>query len=160
MLLTVNEKIQLKPIDKENAAILFPLFKADLKEISRWFPFDENYQLKYDFSYIDEKEPPFDETFVIYYKTKPCGRVGLYDYDKNKKEIFLYYWVASPYRRKHIAIDSVNTVLDYLKNLEIKTVLFDVKKENKNSILLINKIPNTSIVSEDTDILIYSHSIL
>ena len=160
MLLTVNEKIELKPIDKENAAILFPLFKADLKEISRWFPFDENYQLNYDFSYIDEKEPPFDETFVIYYKTKPCGRVGLYDYDKNKKEIFLYYWVASPYRRKHIAIDSVNTVLDYLKNLEIKSVLFDVKKENKNSILLINKIPNTSIVSEDTDILIYSHSIL
>ena len=157
MILTVNENIQLKPIDKENAELLFPLFKADLKEICRWFPFDENYQLNYDFSYIDEKEPPFDETFVIYYNSEPCGRVGLYDYNEKNKEIFLYYWVASPYRRKRIAFNSVNAVLDYLKNLGINSVLFDVKKENKNSILLINKIPNTSIVSEANDVLIYLH---
>ena len=46
--ISVSDNIYLKPIDHENAALLFPLFKADLKEISRWFPFDEDYQLEYD----------------------------------------------------------------------------------------------------------------
>ena len=160
MILKANENIYLKPIDKENAALLFPLFKADLKEICQWFPFDEDYRLEYDFSYVEEKEPPFDETFAIYYKDVPCGRVGLYDYDKEKKEIFLYYWVATPYRRKHIALASVNAVLDYLKNMGIKSVLFDVKKENKNSISLINKISDTIIESEEGGVLIYSHPLL
>ena len=69
--------------------MLFPLFKADLMEISQWFPFDEDYQLEYDLAYVDEKTPPFDETFVIYYNGKPYGRVGLYDYDQSKGEIYL-----------------------------------------------------------------------
>lgn len=138
MELFVNGKIQLKTINYENAAMLFPLFKADIKEISKWFPFDEDYKLEYDLSYVDEKTPPFDETFVIYYNGKPCGRVGLYDYDQSKGELYLYYWVASPFRRKHIAVDSVLTVMDYLKSSGLKGVRFDVKKENEYSIALIN----------------------
>ena len=61
MELSANDRIQLKTIDRENAALLFPLFKADLKEISRWFPFDEDYKLEYDLSYVEEKDPPFDK---------------------------------------------------------------------------------------------------
>lgn len=151
----VNGNIQLKTINHENATMLFPLFKADLKEISQWFPFDEDYKLEYDLSYIDEKTPPFDETFVIYYNGKPCGRVGLYDYDQSKGEIYLYYWIASPFRRKHIAIDSVLTVMDYMKSLGLKGVLFDVKKGNVYSISLINQLPNAVLLNDEGNCLIY-----
>ena len=155
MELFVNGKIQLKTIDYENAAMLFPLFKADIKEISQWFPFEEDYRLEYDLSYVDEKTPPFDETFVIYYNGEPCGRVGLYDCDQSKGELYLYYWVASPFRRKHIAIDSVLTVMDYLKSLGLEGVLFDVKKENEFSISLINQLPNAVLLQDEADGLIY-----
>lgn len=154
-IIDVSRNIQLRAINHENAAMLFPLFKADLKEISQWFPFDEEYKLDYDLSYVDEKTPPFDETFVIYYNGKPCGRVGLYDYDQSKGELYLYYWVATPYRRKHIAIASVLAVMEYLKSLGLKGVLFDVKKENKYSISLIDQLPNAVVVNDEADGLIY-----
>ena len=155
MELVVNDNIQLKTIDHENAAMLFPLFKSDLKEISQWFPFDEDYKLEYDFAYVDEKKPPFDETFVIFYNGEPCGRVGLYDYNQDKGEIYLYYWVASLYRRKHIAIDSVLTVMDYLKSLGLKGVLFDVKKENEYSIALINCLSDAVLLKDGASGQIY-----
>ncbi|MCR5212668.1 MAG: GNAT family N-acetyltransferase [Lachnospiraceae bacterium] len=151
----VSSNIQLRAIDHENATMLFPLFKADLKEISQWFPFDEDYKLEYDLSYVDEKTPPFDETFVIYYNGKPCGRVGLYDYDQRKGEIYLYYWVASPFRRKHIAIASVLAVMDHLRSLGLKDVLFDVKKGNEYSISLIEQLPNAVLLKDEADGLIY-----
>ena len=154
-IIDVSRNIQLRAINHENAAMLFPLFKADLKEISQWFPFDEEYKLDYDLSYVDEKTPPFDETFVIYYNGKPCGRVGLYDYDQSKGELYLYYWVATPFRRKHIAIASVWAVMEYLKSLGLKGVLFDVKKENKYSISLIDQLPNAVVVNDEADGLIY-----
>ncbi len=153
--ISVSDNICLKPIDHENAALLFPLFKADLMEISRWFPFDEDYQLEYDLSYVDEKTPPFDETFVICYDSKPCGRVGLYDYDQCQGELYLYYWVASPFRRKHIAVDSVLAVMDHVRSLGLKGVLFDVKKENGYSISLISRLPNAVLINDEAGRLIY-----
>ena len=154
--LFVNNIITLKPIDKENAALLFPLFKADLKEISRWFPFDDDYRLEYDLAYIDEKKPPFDETFVVYYKDTVCGRVGLYDYDEINNEIFVYYWIATPFRRNHIAINSLLSVVAYLKTLDVKTVLFEVKRENSESLALLNKLPEVTTVSADEKTITYS----
>lgn len=155
MEIVVNGKIQLKSIDYENAVLLFPLFKADLKELSQWFPFDEDYQLEYDLSYVDEKKPPFDETFVIYYNGSPCGRVGLYDYDQTKGTLYLYYWVASPFRRKHIAIASVLAVMDYMKSLGLKGVWFDVKKGNEYSISLIERLPNAVLLNDEGNCMIY-----
>ena len=155
MEIVVNGTIQLKSIDYENAALLFPLFKADLKELSQWFPFDEDYQLEYDLSYVDEKKPPFDETFVIYYNGSPCGRVGLYDYDQTKGTLYLYYWVASPFRRKHIAMDSVLAVMEYLKSSGVQGVRFDVKKGNTYSISLINQLPNAELLQDEADGQIY-----
>ena len=160
MTIPVSKNIELIPIDKDNAARLFPLFRADLKEISRWFPFDESYQLEYDLAYVDEKEPPYDETFVIFYNGEPCGRIGLYDYNAEKREIYLYYWVASAYRRKHIALDSISAVLSYLKTLGIGTVLFDVKKENENSVALIRHFPGIVAAETGPAYVIYAYALL
>ncbi len=158
MEIRADEKIVLKPIDKENAILLFPLFKADLKEISRWFPFGEDYIVDYDLAYVDEKKPPFDETFVIYCDGVPCGRAGLYDYDKKKNELFIYYWVATPYRRKHIAATALNAVLNYLKTLGVHRVLFDVKNENVSSISFLTKL-NAVIAEENEKYTVYSYAL-
>ena len=156
MELYVDESLRLEPIDRENAALLFPLFRADLKELRRWFPFDEDYNLEYDLAYADEKKPPFDETFVIYYEGQPCGRVGLYDHDPEKDEIYLYYWVASPFRRRHIALRSVLAVLKHLNGLGIKRALFEVKKANAESFALIRNLPGTQIERDEGNTLICS----
>ena len=155
MELFVNDSIQLKSIDHENADLLFPLLKSDLKEISQWFSIGEDYKLEYEHAFVDEKNPPFEEAFVIFYYGNPCGRVGLYDYDQSKCELYLYSWVASAFRRKHIAIDSVLTVMDHLKSLGLKAVLFDLKKGNAYSIALINQLPNAVLLKDEADILIY-----
>ena len=155
MELSVNSNVQLRTIDHENADLLFPLLKEDLKEISQWFSIEEDYKLEYEHEYVEEKDPPYDETFVIYYNGEPCGRVGLYDYDQSKDEIFLYYWVAHQYRRKHIAIDSILRVMDYLGSLGLKNVLFDVKKRNEYSIALIKHLPGAVLREEKEDFLIY-----
>ena len=157
--LFADNQIILKPLNKENAAELFPFFKIDLAELSRWFPFDESYTVENDYSYLEEKNPPYDETFVIFYQNNPCGRVGLYDYNEATEEIYIYYWVATKYRRKHIGARSVRTVLDYLMTIGIKSVLFDVKKDNYESIALIRALENITIVSEDSKSYIYSYSL-
>ena len=159
MEIKANNNVVLIPINKENAEALFPLFKADLKEISRWFPFGEDYIVDYDLSYVDEKDPPYDETFIIYFQGTPCGRVGLYDYDEDKNELYIYYWVASPYRRKHVAISAINAVAKYLKTLGISRLLFDVKKENISSINLLKQL-DVHIAEEDDKCIIYSYSLL
>ena len=156
MELFVNERLRLRPIDRENAALLFPLFRADLPEICRWFPFDEDYKLEYDLTYADEKKPPFDEAFVIYYNGEPCGRVGLYDHDPEKSEIYMYYWVATPFRRKSIALRSVAAVLAHLRSLGIKRALFEVKKANADSLALLGRLPGTEIARDEDDTLVYS----
>ena len=66
MELFVNCNVQLRTIDHENADLLFPLLKEDLKEISQWFSIEEDYKLEYEHEYVEEKDPPYDETFVIY----------------------------------------------------------------------------------------------
>ena len=96
---------------------------------------------------------------VADYKGEPCGRVGLYDYDPGKGEIYLYYWVASPFRRKHIARDSVLAVMDYLKSSGLKGVLFDVKKGNEYSVALIRHFPHAVLLKEEADALLYVCSI-
>ncbi len=158
--LYVDDEIMLKPLDQENAKKLFPLFKIDLAELSRWFPFDESYTVENDYLYVEQKDPPYDETFVIFYQNDPCGRVGLYDYNEAAGEIYIYYWVAKKYRKKHIGTRSVKTVLDYLKEIGIKSALFDVKKDNLESIALIKTLENATVASEDKRAYIFSYSLM
>lgn len=157
--LFVDNQITLKPLNKENATELFPLFMADMAELSRWFPFDESYTVDNDYSYVEEKTPPYDETFVVFYQDNPCGRVGLYDYNESTGEISIYYWIATKYRKRHIGGRSVRAVLDYLMTIGIKSVLFDVKKNNHESIALIKALENMTLVSEDCKSYIYSYSL-
>ena len=81
--------------------------------------------------------------------------MGLYDYDQTKGTLYLYYWVASPFRRKHIAIDSVLAVKEYLKSSGVQGVRFDVKKGNTYSISLINQLPNAELLQDEADGQIY-----
>ncbi|MCH5279692.1 MAG: GNAT family N-acetyltransferase [Christensenellaceae bacterium] len=156
--LFADNQIILKPLDKENATELFPLFMADIEELSRWFPFDESYTVENDYAYVDEKTPPYDETFVVFYQNNPCGRIGIYDYNEATGEIYIYYWIATKYRKRHIGARSIREVLDYLMTIGIKSVLFDVKKDNHGSIALIRALENITIVSEDSKTYIYAYT--
>ena len=55
MKLSVNSNVQLRTIDHENADLLFPLLKEDLKEISQWFSIEEDYKLEYEHEYVEER---------------------------------------------------------------------------------------------------------
>ena len=159
MNLVISKEITLSSINRDNATALFPLFKAEIRELSKWFPFDEDYSLEDDYEYIKEKKPPYEEAFIILYNGKACGRIGFYDYDEQRKEIYIYYWVAKAYRRKQIARDSLKGIISYLQTLHIKKALFDINKDNYDSIAFIKCLDKAELENEEKDYYVFSQTV-
>lgn len=155
MKLTINDKIRLESITKETTEALYPLFMKDIAELNKWFGFDANYSIQNDYQYLDARQPPYDDAIVVFYCNEPCGRFGLYDYNCEEHSIFMYYWISSRFRRKGIAYTVMKVMLEYLQELQINEVLFDVDRENSASIKLLEKYPDIRL-KEDGKRLIYS----
>ena len=153
----VNDRIRLESITKETTEALYPLFMEDIAELNRWFGFDADYSIQNDYNYLEERKLPYDDAIVIFYDGQPCGRFGLYDYDSTPKAIFLYYWVSSRFRRKGIARACMEAMLEYLKELKINEVLFEVDRENLASLKLLEHVPGVCLKSAEKH-LIYSYS--
>ena len=147
--MTVNSDIALKSITKELTDSLYPLFMQDIKELNRWFGFDADYSIQNDYQYLEVRKPPYDDAIVILYRGEPCGRFGLYDYNFEQKSIYMYYWIASRFRRNGIARAGLEAMLVYLKDLDIKEVLFDVDKENLASVCLLESYPGVRLKREE-----------
>lgn len=147
MKLIVNGEISLESVSKESTEALYPLFMEDIAELSKWFGFDADYSIQNDYQYLNIRKPPYDDAIIIFYRNKPCGRFGLYDYNSKDNSIFAYYWVSSHFRRKGIASAVMKAMLEYLRELQVKEVLFDVDKENLASIQLLEKHPDICLQS-------------
>ena len=155
MNLVVNDDIRLESISKETTEALFPLFMEDIVELNRWFGFDPDYSIKNDYQYLEERKLPYDDAIVVIYRGVPCGRFGLYDYTPKESSLYMYYWISSHYRRKGIALAAMGSMLEYLQQLHVKEVLFDVDRENTSSIKLLEHYPNIRLKSQEKR-LIYS----
>lgn len=151
----VNNEICLESITKSSTEALYPLFVEDIAELNRWFGFDVDYSIENDYRYLEIRKPPYDDAIVILFRGAPCGRVGLYDYNKEESSIFMYYWVSSRYRRKGIARASMGAMLEYLREIHIKEVQFDVDQENIDSVSLLGKFPEIRLKSKEKR-LVYS----
>lgn len=152
---TVNSDIYLESITRSSTDALYPLFMEDIGELNRWFGFDPDYSIQNDYQYLETRRPPFDDAAVIFYQGSPCGRFGLYDYCSEEHRIFMYYWVSSRFRRKGIARLCMGAMLDYLRDLDIKEVCFDVHRENLASIALLEGYPKIQLKIQEKH-LIYS----
>lgn len=151
----VNDEISLASVSRESTEALYPLFLEDIVELNKWFGFDVDYTIQNDYQYLNSRKPPYNDAIIIFYHNKPCGRFGLYDYNSEDNSIFVYYWVSSHFRRKGIASAAMKTILEYLRELQVKEALFDVDKENLSSIKLLEKYPNMHIKAAEKH-LIYS----
>lgn len=155
MNLIVNENIRLESISKETTEALFPLFMEDIAELNRWFGFDPDYNINNDYQYLEARELPYDDAIVVIYQGLPCGRFGLYDYSPEENSLYMYYWISSRYRRKGIALTAMGSMLEYLRQLHVREVLFDVDRENTGSIKLLEDYPDIRLKSQEKR-LIYS----
>lgn len=155
MQIKINHDLRLESITMESTETLYPLFCEDIEELNRWFGFDKDYSIENDYQYLEIRKPPYDDAIVIYYQGQPCGRFGLYDYNSQENSIFMYYWVSSRFRRKGIGQSCLIAMLQYLRELKIREVLFDVDKANSASVRLLQKIPTVQLKSKEKR-LIYS----
>lgn len=153
MEVTVNREIRLESIDKSSTDALYPLFMEDISELNRWFGFDSDYSIQNDYRYLETRKPPYDDAIVIFSQGEPCGRFGLYDYNGKENSIFMYYWVSSRFRQRGIGLACMEAMLQYLRELGIKEVLFDVDRENSASIRLLQKIPEIRLKSKEKRLL-------
>lgn len=149
MKLFVNNEIRLESISQETTEALYPLFMEDITELNKWFGFDPDYSIKNDYQYLENRMLPYDDAIVVVYHNTPCGRFGLYEYDSKESSIYMYYWISSRFRRKGIALAVMRSILEYLKGLHIREVLFDVDKENIASIRLLERYPNICLKSQN-----------
>lgn len=148
MKLVVNPDICLESITKETTEALYPLFMEDISELNRWFGFDADYSIENDYRYLDSRNPPYDDAIVVFYRGTPCGRFGLYGYEPVESSLYMYYWISTRFRRKGIAIGAMGPVLEYLRYLAVREVMFDVDRENYASIELLRKYPGIYLKSE------------
>ena len=155
MKIQINLELKLESITRESTEALYPLFCEDIGELNRWFGFDTDYRIENDYRYLEMRKPPYDDTIVIFYQDTPCGRFGLYDYNCEEGLVFLYYWVSSRFRRRGIGLSCMKAMLQYLKDLDIKEVCFDVDEANEASIRLLEKLPEIRMKSKERH-LIYS----
>lgn len=141
MQIQINRELRLESITRESLETLYPLFREDIEELNRWFGFDTDYSIENEYRYLEARKPPYDDAVVIFYQDAPCGRFGLYDYNGKENSTFMYYWVSSRFRQRGIGLACMKVMLQYLRELGIKEVLFDVDEENSVSIRLLQKIP-------------------
>lgn len=158
MKLVINDEISLESITKETTEALYPLFMEDIAELNKWFGFDADYSIQNDYQYLGTMQPPYDDAIVVLYRNEPCGRFGLYDYNCDEHSIFMYYWISSRFRRKGIACAVMKAMLEYLRELQIEEILFDVDGENSASIRMLEKYPDIRLKEEGKH-LIYSCSL-
>ena len=145
----IDNHLTLASLTPESARQLFPLFREDIADLIRWFGFDENYSMEHELQYLSERVLPYDDAIIPSWDGTPCGRIGIYDYDAKERSIYLYYWISSRFRRKGIARLSIAGMLDHLRSLGIRQVLFDVDRVNLPSINLLQNLPGV-YVKDDT----------
>ena len=145
----VDDHITLSSMTEESARLLFPLFREDISELVRWFGFDEKYSLENELQYLAERVLPYDDAIIPFWDGVPCGRIGLYDHDADRHSIYLYYWISSRYRRRGIATVCIRAVLDHLRSIGIREVLFDVDRDNFASIHLLEHLLDAHVKDAD-----------
>ena len=142
MTLTVDDRTALVPVSEQAAYVIYPLFMADISELKEIFSFaTENYRLEDELHFI--RSLPDDDrfSFYIYRDGKPCGKIGLYDYNERVRAASLLYWVASGYRRQQIARNSTRLLLRYaFEDLNINRVQFFINTDNTQSVGLVKKL--------------------
>ena len=136
--LTVDEEIELKLLERKDAAELFETVDRCRDYLREWLPWVDSMQKKEDYYSIIEmwleqfkKNDGFQA--AILYKDKIVGMAGYHGIDRNNQKTSIGYWLDKDYQGKGIMTKVTKTLVDYafyelgLNRVEIQCGVHNIK---------------------------------
>ncbi|MDE1193248.1 MAG: GNAT family protein [Arachidicoccus sp.] len=127
--INVNENILLKQINVSDAKDIFNLIDSQRSYLRKWLPFiDGTKQIKdtEDYIYTVEKETLNNKelVFVIFYKNKLAGTIGMKRADWVTRTTEIGYWLSEDFQKKGIITQSVKALMRFaFDELKLNTVI-------------------------------------
>ncbi len=115
----VNEQISLERIKYTHAFQVFQALDLNRAFLEPWLPFVQQTRCQEDTegfirTVITDRKAGGDEVFVLWYRNRFAGLVGLKDTDKQNKRTEIGYWLVEAMTGKGLVTRSVKALLDYL----------------------------------------------
>jgi ribosomal-protein-serine acetyltransferase len=136
--LFVDKDITLKEIGTEDAKDIFYTIDFERSYLSEWLPFVElTTDIEYTRAFINNylNSEIKDATFVIHYKNKFVGLVGLKDTDTDNLKTEIGYWISETYQHKGIITRSGKRLIEYvfdelkLNRIQLKAATGNLKSQ-------------------------------
>ncbi len=136
--LYVDEDIFLKEIGLEDAKDIFYTIDYERTYLSEWLPFvelttDIDYTRAFINNYLNSEIK--DATFVIHYRNKFAGLVGLKDSDYDNLKTEIGYWLSESFQHKGIITRSCQRLIEYtfdelkLNRIQLKAATGNLKSQ-------------------------------
>jgi ribosomal-protein-serine acetyltransferase len=127
----INENIELQPLNPGHTSILFNLIETNRNHLRPWFPWVDRMSKEEDINNfitgsLQRTEAGYEQSFIIFYKSKPAGRIGIYYIDQQNKIGGIGYWLSKECEGLGIIIASIPKLADFgfdqlgLNRIEIK----------------------------------------
>lgn len=131
----VNEDIELKPINVEEAPCIFSIIENERDYLREWLPFiDASQSVEYTEDYIKSVISNDNKQFVIYYRTKGIGIIGFKETDFYNQKTEIGYWMSQYMQGKGIMTLSVRRMLEFaFEEQGINRVQIKAAVDNKKS---------------------------
>jgi len=136
--LHVDEDIILKEIGLEDVEDVFYTIDYERTYLSEWLPFVElTKEISHTHTFIDNylNSEIKDLTFVIHYKHKFVGLVGMKDTDFDNMKTEIGYWISEFYQHKGIITRSCKRLIEYafdelkMNRIQLKAATGNVKSQ-------------------------------
>ncbi|MBE9468604.1 MAG: GNAT family N-acetyltransferase [Bacteroidetes bacterium] len=117
-IIKVNELVKLKQIALSDANDVFQAIDSQREYLGEWLTFvattiEMSDTEKFIQSILDLPEENRDLIFVIHYKGKFVGLIGLKDIDRLNNKTEIGYWLSENYQKKGIITQSVKLLINF-----------------------------------------------
>lgn len=114
----VDDEVELRLLQREDAEAVFHLIDADRERLRRWLPWvDEDRTPDDTRAFIEKALRQFAEGHGfhagIWYRGELAGVIGLHFIDRNNRRTELGYWLAGRFEGRGIMTRACRAVVDY-----------------------------------------------
>lgn len=139
MKLIINRELMLRPIELQDAPAVLELILANEDHLKKWLPWvTRPFTIHTVLSYIEMSERKrVQQTgyeYVILFKNRVCGIVGLQHVDWQNRKANIGYWLSRDHEGQGIVIRSVETVVRMaFEDLKLNRLEMYCAQENMRS---------------------------
>lgn len=146
MLFSINEEIDLKLLELEDAPALFGLVDANRNYLRKWLPWvDTNVVLEDSKAFIQSSQEQQKQNLGfqcgIWYRHQLVGIIGFHRIDWLNRNAEIGYWLSEAFQGKGIMTQSCRYIVDYAFTLlQLHRIQIRCATENKKSFAVIERL--------------------